>query len=75
MLLRGARQTGKTTAVRNFAKHFDSFVELNFEKDKRLSGIFDGNFDVQRIVRLIDRTIPAFTNALRTSPHLAFTLE
>ena len=26
MLLRGARQTGKTTAVRNFAKQFDSFV-------------------------------------------------
>lgn len=54
MLLRGARQTGKTTAVRNFATHFDSFVELNFEKDKRLSGIFDGNFDVQRIVRLTE---------------------
>lgn len=28
MLLRGARQTGKTTTVRNFAKSFQSFVEL-----------------------------------------------
>ena len=41
MLLRGARQTGKTTAVRNFARRFDSFVELNFEKDPRLPGIFE----------------------------------
>ena len=54
MLLRGARQTGKTTTVRNFAKSFQSFVELNFEKDKRLSGIFDGDLDVRRIVRQIE---------------------
>ena len=54
MLLRGARQTGKTTAVRNFAKRFESFVELNFEKDRRLSGIFEDDLDVCRIIRQIE---------------------
>ena len=33
------------------------------------------NTDICGFYLLIDRTIPAFTNALRTSPHLAFTLE
>ncbi len=54
MLLRGARQTGKTTAVRNFARHFPSFVELNFERDKRLSGIFEDDLDIGRIIRQIE---------------------
>ena len=54
MLLRGARQTGKTTAVRNFARQFPSFVELNFERDRRLSAIFDEDLDVRRIVRQIE---------------------
>jgi predicted AAA+ superfamily ATPase len=31
LMLRGARQVGKTTAVRNLGKHFTHFVEINFE--------------------------------------------
>lgn len=33
LLLRGARQVGKTTLVRTFAKEFTHFVELNLEKE------------------------------------------
>ena len=33
LLLRGARQVGKTTLVRTFAKEFAHFVELNLEKE------------------------------------------
>lgn len=33
LLLRGARQVGKTTIVREFAKEFDSFLELNLERE------------------------------------------
>ena len=32
LLLRGARQVGKTTIVREFAKEFDNYIELNLEK-------------------------------------------
>ena len=54
LLLRGARQTGKTTAVRHFAKQFESFVELNFEKDDRLFNIFEKDLNIQRIMGLIE---------------------
>ncbi|OGC24459.1 hypothetical protein A3J90_04880 [candidate division WOR-1 bacterium RIFOXYC2_FULL_37_10] len=33
LIIRGARQTGKTTLVRNLSKLFQGFVELNLEKD------------------------------------------
>jgi predicted AAA+ superfamily ATPase len=32
LLLRGARQIGKSSSVREFGKTFESFVEINFEK-------------------------------------------
>ena len=31
LMLRGARQVGKTSAVRNLGKYFNGFVEINFE--------------------------------------------
>lgn len=33
LILRGARQVGKTTLVKLFGKEFDAFVSLNLEKD------------------------------------------
>ena len=35
LILRGARQVGKSWIVREYAKQFESFVEINFEKEKR----------------------------------------
>ena len=54
MLLRGARQTGKTTTVRHFAQQFESFVELNFEKDDRLLSVFEKDLDIKRILGLLE---------------------
>ena len=54
LLLRGARQTGKTTAVRNLAKTFDNYIEINFEKNKKIREIFNGDLDVKKIVPLIE---------------------
>ena len=31
LILRGARQVGKTVAVKLFARHFDHFVDLNMD--------------------------------------------
>lgn len=33
LVLRGARQVGKTTLVKEFGKEFDSFISLNLEKE------------------------------------------
>ena len=41
ILLRGARQVGKSSAVRNLAKEFDYFLEINFEKDKTAREVFE----------------------------------
>lgn len=50
VLLRGARQVGKSTAVKELSKKFDSFVEINFEKQPKYKILFDDDLDVKRIV-------------------------
>lgn len=51
LLLRGARQTGKTCSVREFAKTFKHFLEVNFEKDFVVHSLFDKNLSPQEICR------------------------
>lgn len=43
LLLRGARQVGKSSAVRNLSKHFTYFIELNFDENPALSKLFENN--------------------------------
>ena len=51
LLLKGARQVGKTTSVREFAKqHYSHFVEINFEKYPTARQAFDGNLDATTII-------------------------
>ena len=40
LLIRGARQVGKTKTIREFGKKFDSFIEINFEESPRLKALF-----------------------------------
>ena len=41
ILLRGARQVGKSSTVRNLAKQFDYFLEINFEEDIETRRVFE----------------------------------
>ncbi|MDY4846099.1 MAG: AAA family ATPase [Parabacteroides sp.] len=43
LLLRGARQVGKSSAIRQLGKTFKHFVEVNFERDKEIASIFTAN--------------------------------
>lgn len=43
ILLRGARQIGKSAAVRNLAKQFDYFLEVNFEEEKTAREAFENS--------------------------------
>lgn len=45
LLLRGARQVGKSTAVQHLAKEFDHFVEVDFEQQIEIHAFFKGNLD------------------------------
>ena len=49
LLLRGARQVGKTYMARKLGESFDAFVEVNFEKDAEVQLFFEQNFDPERI--------------------------
>lgn len=50
LLLRGARQVGKSSAVRHLGEKFENFVEINLEKNSSYISIFKENLDVRRIV-------------------------
>ncbi|MCK4764242.1 MAG: ATP-binding protein [Candidatus Aminicenantes bacterium] len=49
ILLRGARQVGKSWLAREAGKEFENFVEINFEKNPELCSFFAGNLDPERI--------------------------
>ena len=54
ILLRGVRQCGKTSAVRALAESFDSYVEINLEKQPALCALFDGDIDINKILSQIE---------------------
>lgn len=53
LLVRGARQVGKTYSIREFGKTFSSFVELNFEQMPEARSLFASDFVAERILRTI----------------------
>ncbi len=49
ILLRGARQVGKTESVRNLAKQFENHLEINFEENKKVHSVFAGDLSPAQI--------------------------
>ena len=49
LLIRGARQVGKSSSIEQFGTTFDYFVAVNFEKNRNLHTLFDGDLDVKEI--------------------------
>ncbi len=52
LILRGARQVGKTTAVELFAEEFDNYIYLNLELSKNRN-IFCEDMDIQELFQAI----------------------
>jgi len=52
LILRGARQVGKTTAVEMFAKSFDRFISLNLEKSEE-SRLFSREMPIRDLFQAI----------------------
>ena len=50
ILLRGARQVGKSTAVQHLGESFKFYVEINLEKQAYYTDLFKKDLDVKRIV-------------------------
>lgn len=50
LLLRGARQVGKTYAVRRLGQQFKSFVEINFERLEGAASLFEKDLAPERLI-------------------------
>lgn len=53
LLVRGARQVGKSSAIRHFGSTFKYFAEINFERHKAIKSFFEGDIDVHLIAQKI----------------------
>ena len=67
LILKGARQVGKTWLMKEFGKKcFKNTAYINFDSDVRMRRIFEEDYDIQRIIRMInietgERIIPEET--------------
>ncbi len=52
LVLRGARQVGKTTTVKQFSERYDTFLSLNLDKDEHLK-LFDSGYSFADLIMAI----------------------
>lgn len=51
LIIRGARQVGKTWLMKTFGQeYFEETVYINFENNERMKQVFEGDFDIRRIL-------------------------
>lgn len=77
LMLRGARQVGKTTIVKHFGEQFDNFLFINLEKSSAKQ-LIESNDDVKKLLPLLflycniarkeGRTL-LFIDEIQQSPH------
>ncbi len=59
LIVKGARQTGKTNAIRNFGKNnYKTFIEINFVLQPQFKTIFEEGFEVENIIKNITLKMP-----------------
>lgn len=59
LIVKGARQIGKTRSIEHFAFHnYAHTIEINFVEQKRFLGIFDDGFEVDSILKNISLLSP-----------------
>ena len=55
LIIRGARQVGKTWLMKEFGTNFyKQSVYINFDNNERMKNLFEGDHDVQRIIMGIE---------------------
>jgi len=51
LIIRGARQVGKTWIMKEFGKtHYEKVAYINFDNNERMESLFSGNLDISRII-------------------------
>lgn len=86
LIVKGARQIGKTESIKHFAKkNYKSVIEINFALQKQYKDIFDDGFEVDTIIknitlhntefRIIPRDTLIFFDELQDCPNCATSLK
>ena len=66
LIVKGARQIGKTESIRAFGKaNYESVIEINFVLEKKFRAIFDDGYEVDTIIKNISLREPS----LKFIPH------
>lgn len=51
LLVKGARQVGKSTLIEEFGRtYYDNFISIDFRKEKEFRTIFDDSFDINSLI-------------------------
>ena len=59
LIIKGARQIGKTNAIRNFGNNnYKTFIEINFVLQPQFKTIFEEGFEVNNIIKKITLKMP-----------------
>ncbi len=59
LIIKGARQIGKTNAIRNFGNNnYKMFIEINFALQPHFKTIFEDGFEVDNIIKNITLKMP-----------------
>lgn len=86
LIIKGARQIGKTNAVRYFGKNnYKVFIEINFALNPEFKTIFDRSFNVSDIIKEISLRLPTkkiiphetliFFDEMQEAPNAATSLK
>ena len=60
LIVKGARQVGKTEAIENFSANYKNFIEINFALEPKYKNIFNDGFSVDNIIKNITLINPSF---------------
>ena len=59
LLVKGARQVGKTFIIDAFARdHYKHYTRINFDENPAYRAIFDGDLDVETLIKQISLRVP-----------------
>lgn len=60
LIVKGARQVGKTSSIKHFGESYECFVEINFITHPQYSRIFSSGFSPENVIKEISLINPEF---------------
>ena len=57
LLIRGARQVGKSSAIRNLGESFNHFIEINFDENKQWTNLFESTQNIDELLEQLSISV------------------